>query len=169
MAKKEKTFVFSQIIDESINGYAIGISFSIISAFLLINNTYFYWKALTYFIGAVFGIIGIAGIGTELDKSKKFKGIGNLVVGLIALGIWLSLYILFNNHALANTFGMAFLIFGAYGFVKGLLELFYSIWLDVVNSERSASKIFKAIFLFATQLCGLILTVLNILKIFKIL
>ena len=166
--KKEKKPVFSEIIDSQINGYAIGISFLGISAFLLINNTYFHWTGLTYFIGAVFGLIGIVGIGTELDKSKKIKGIGNIIIGLICLGIWIAIFLLLKNNPLANTFGMVFLILGAYGFVRGVLELFYSIWLEVAYSERSFTKITKAIFVFITQLCGLALTILNILKVFKI-
>ena len=170
MAKeaKEKNPVFSEIIDSKINGYAIGISFLGISTFLLINNTYFHWPALTYFVGAVFGIIGIAGIGTELDKSKKIKGIGNLVIGLICLGVWVSLFVFLKNNAIGNTVGMPALIIGAYGFIRGLLELFYSVWLETINAERSFSKIAKTIFVFITQLCGLALTILNILKIFKV-
>ena len=101
MAKKdpkEKAPVFSEIIDSKINGYAIGISFLGISTFLLINNSYFHWTILTYFVGAVFGIIGVAGIGTELDKSKKIKGIGNLVIGLLCLGVWIAAFILLKNN-----------------------------------------------------------------------
>lgn len=168
MAKKEKQMVFSEIIDSKIDGYAVGISFLLISTFLLINNTYFYWTGLTYCVGAIFGVIGIAGIGSEIDKSKKIKGIGNLIIGLLCLGIWLTLFLLLKNNPIVNTFGMCFLIFGAYGLVRGLLEMFYSIWLSVVNSDRSFTKIIKAIFLFITQLCGLTLTILNILKIFNI-
>lgn len=167
MANKEKKIVFSEIIDSKINGYAIGISFLSISTFLLVNNTYFHWTSLTYFIGAVFGVIGVAGIGTELDKSKKFKGIGNLVVGLLFLGIWAALFILLKNNPVANAAGMPALIIGAYGFVRGLIELFYSIYLEIVSSERSFSKIIKAVFVFITQLCGLVLTILNMLKIYK--
>lgn len=169
MEEKKKNIVFSEIIDSKINGYAIGISFLLISTFLLINNTYFYWRGLTYFVGAVFGVIGIAGIGTEIDKSKKIKGIGNLIVGLLCLGVWLAVFLLFKNNPVANFFGTIPLIIGAYGFVRGLLEMFYSIWLSVANSDRSFTKIIKAIFLFITQICGLALTILNILKIFKIL
>lgn len=168
MEEKKKNIVFSEKIDSKINGYALGISFLLISTFLLINNTYFHWTGLTYFIGAVFGVFGIVGIGTEIDKSKKIKGVGTLIVGLVCLGLWLAVFLLLKNNPIANTFGMVLLIVGAYGFVKGLLELFYSIWLEVANSERSFTKITKAIFVFVTQLCGLALTILNILKIFKI-
>lgn len=165
---KEKTYVFSKIIDDRINGYAIGISFLIISTFLLIKSTYFYFTAITYIIGAIFGIIGIAGIGTELDKTKKIKGIGNLVIGLILLGIWLALYIGFKNNIVANIFGMVFLIIGAYGFVRGLLELLYSIWLGFLKSDQSIGQKIKTIVLFLTQIGGLTLTILNILKVFKL-
>lgn len=168
MADKEKKIIFSEIIDKKINGFALGISFMLISTFLLLNNTYFYWEGLTYFIGAFFGMIGLAGVGVELDKSKKIKGIGNLVVGLIAFGIWLWIYISLENNAWANFLSLIFLIFGVYGIVKGLIEFFYSIWLEIANSNRSFTKITKAIFLFITQLCGLALTILNILKIFKL-
>ena len=171
MAKKdskEKVPVFSEIIDSKINGYAIGISFLGISTFFLINNSYFHWTILTYFVGAVFGIIGVAGIGTELDKSKKIKGIGNLVIGLLCLGIWIAAFILLKNNPITNAISMPALVIGAYGFVRGLLELLYSVWIETINSERSFSKIAKAIFVLITQLCGLTLTVLNILKIFKI-
>ena len=166
--KKEKAPVFSEIIDRRINGYAIGISFLGISTFLLINNTYFHWTILTYFIGAVFGVIDVAGIGTELDKSKKIKGIGNIVIGLLCLGIWIALFLLLKNNPVANAFGMPVLILGAYGFVRGLIELFYSVWIATIKSDRSFSKIAKAIFVLITQVCGLTLTTLNILKIFKI-
>ena len=100
MAKKdskEKKIVFSEIIDSQINGYAVGISFLGISTFLLIKNTYFQWPILTYIIGAIFGLIGIAGIGTELDKNKKLKGIGNLVIGLLCLAVWFAIYIVFTQ------------------------------------------------------------------------
>ena len=63
---------------------------------------------------------------------------------------------------------MPFLIIGAYGFVRGLIELFYSVWIETIKSDRSFSKIAKAVFVLITQLCGLTLTILNILKIFKI-
>lgn len=168
MEEKKKKIVFSEIIDSKINGYALGISFLIISTFLLMNNTYFYWTGLTYFIGAVFGIIGIGGIGTELDKSKRFKGVGNIVIGIIFLGVWLAVFLYFKNHIIANIIGMFLLIIGVYGFVRGLIEFGYSVWLEISKSERSFPKISKAIFVFVTQICGLVLTVLNILKIFKI-
>lgn len=171
MAKKdskEKVPVFSELIDSKINGYAIGISFLGISAFLLINNSYLHWTILTYFVGAIFGIIGVAGIGTELDKSKKIKGIGNLVIGFLFLGIWIAAFILLKNNPISNAISLPALVVGAYGFIRGLLELLYSVWIETITSERSFTKIVKAILVLLTQLCGLTLTILNILKIFKI-
>lgn len=165
---KKKNIVFSEIIDSKINGYALGFSLLLVSTFLLFNSTYLHWSWLTYSVGAVLGILGIGGIGCELDKSKKVKGIGNLSCGLIFLGVWLALFVYFNDKPVVNFLGMFPLIFGAYGSLKGLIELFYSIWLEITNSQRSISKISKAVFVFITQICGLVLTILNILKIFKI-
>lgn len=165
---KKKNIVFSEIIDSKINGYALGFSLLLVSTFLLFNSTYLYWPWFTYSVGAVLGILGIGGIGCELDKNKKFKGIGNLALGIIFLGIWLALFVKFNDKPVINFLGMFPLIFGAYGSLRGLFELFYSIWLEITNSQRSVSKISKAVFVFMTQICGLVLTILNILKIFKI-
>lgn len=166
--KKEKKIVFSEKIDSAINGYAIGITFILISAFLLVNSTYFQWAWLTYAIGSIFGFIGLAGIGVELDKTQKVKGIGNVVIGLFFSAIWLLLYLGFNNNIVANLFAMAAMIIGVYGLVRGLIELFYSVIIETRKSDNSWQKTLKSIFVFSTQICGLVLSILNILKIFSI-
>ena len=165
MAVKEKKIVFSEIIDSKINGFAIGVSFFIISLFLLFNDNYFGLKWITYTIGAIFGIVGVAGIGTELDKSQKVKGILNLVLGLIFLAVWLGATRFSGNNVFVNAVSIPALVLGTYALTRGLFELFYSIWLAIVASKRSFSKIVKVFFVFITQLCGLALTILNILKI----
>ena len=104
--KKRKAVVFTELIDSRINGYAIGVSFLIISLFLLFNDTYLHYKVVTYIVGALFGLFGIAGLGTGLDKSKRFKGIGNLVLGLIFLGIWLAAFLVSGREVLWNTLTM---------------------------------------------------------------
>ena len=168
MANKEKRIVFSEAVDSKINGFAVGVSFSIISLFFLFNGNYFGLKWITYAVGAVFGIVGVAGIGIELDKSQKVKGILNLVLGLIFLGVWLAAFLLTEKDVLANVLAIPALVLGTYASIRGLFELFYSIWLAVVASKRSFSKIVKVFFVFVTQLCGLALTILNILKIFGV-
>ena len=70
MAKKEKKIVFSEIIDNRINGFAIGISFALISLFLLNNASYFRNHIVTYAVGAVFGVFGVAGIGVEFRLGR---------------------------------------------------------------------------------------------------
>jgi len=166
--KKEKKILFSEKIDSSINGYAIGLTFVLISAFLLFNSTYFKWAWLTYVVGSIFGFIGLAGIGVELDKSQKVKGIGDIVIGLFFSAIWLGLYLGFDNNLVANLFSIAAMVIGLYGLVKGLIELFYSVIIETRKSDDSWQKTLKSIFVFLTQICGLVLSVLNILKIFSI-
>lgn len=165
MAVKEKRIVFSEVIDSKINGFAIGVSFSMISLFLLFNDNYFGLKWITYAVGAAFGIVGVAGIGTELDKSQKVKGIRNLVIGIIFSGVWLWATMFAGNNVFVNVVTIPALVFGPYALTRGLFELFYSICLAIVASKQSFGKIVKVFFVFITQLCGLALTILNILKI----
>ena len=166
--KKEKKVVFSEKIDSAINGYAVGFTFLLISAFLLINNTYFKWALLTYSIGAVFGLIGLLGIGAELDKSKRFKGVANIVLGLIFIALWLFVYLGLKNNPIANSFAIVLLIVGGYAMIKGLIELFYSVFSDIQKANNSWKTIAKAIITLLTQICGLVLSILNILKIFSV-
>lgn len=165
--KKQSTPVFNKDTDDRINGFALGISFSLISAFLLINNTYFHMTWISYLIGAAFAAFGLFGIGNELDKSQKIKGIGTMVLGIFFLGIWLAVYIFFKNNWLANILSFVFLIFGCYSFVLGVIQFLWSVVLAVKKGNSLTGKL-KPIFVFATQVFGLILTVLNILKILKI-
>lgn len=165
--KKTRPPVFNKETDDKINSFAIGISFSLISVFLLTNKTYFNLHWVTYLIGAVFGFFGLAGIGTEIDKSKKFKGIGNLVLGVIFTGVWFAIYTLTNDW-LINIFIFLLMVIGVYAFILGLIQFVYSVFC-AVKTEETLSRKMKPIFIFITQMCGLILTILNILKIFKVL
>lgn len=166
--KKQSTPVFNKDTDDRINGFALGISFSFVSAFLLINNTYFHIPWVAYMVGAAFAAFGLIGIGSELDKSQKIKGIGFMVFGIIFLGIWIAIYLFFKNNWLANLLSFVLLVLGCYAFVLGLIQFFWSVVLAVRKGNSLTGKL-KPVFVFITQIFGLVLTILNILKIFKIL
>lgn len=168
MTAKEKRIVFSEVIDNKINGFAVGVGFSIISLFLLSNDTYYGLKWITYIVGAAFGFLGVAGIGIELDKNRKIKGIFNISLGLVFLGVWLAAFLLMENDVLTNVLATPVLVLGTYALTRGLFEFLYSLWLAIVASKRSVTKVVKVLFVFVTQLCGLALTILNILKIFEL-
>lgn len=162
--------MFSEEIDDAISGYALGITFIAISALLLYHTEYFPSHIVSCAIGIAFGSLGVIGCGLELSKSIKLKGMDNLTVGFILLVLW---YIGWKAslNVWINIAMFFVLIIGTYGFVRGGIELIYSL----INSMSSSSKNpnskttnFKNAFLLLTQVLGFVLTILNILQIIGI-
>ena len=111
-------------------------------------------------------------MGIELSKSAKIKGIDALSVGVAFFAGWLLQYVYI--HALwANILFFLFLVMGVYGILLGLFRAIYSI---VHNAKEKPTengsqskiagigKIISHIVLFLTQLCGLAIAIINILK-----
>ena len=164
---KEKKIVFSEKIDDAINGYAIGLSFILISLFLFWQDEYLLSKLATRIVGVIVGLFGLWSCSMQLSQSTTIKGFDTLGIGLVFFVPWLICYLRFNMFVLNLILTLAF-IPGVYGIVRGLMELSYSFITSVLLPKDGKSKItrFKEIFLFITQLFGLALTILNILKIF---
>lgn len=169
--KKEKKIVFSEKIDDAINGYSIGITFVLISAFIFCKTDYFVIPQISYTVGSVFGMLGILMCGSELSKSIKPKGIDNLAYGIVFLLIWGIVYHFFSDVVWSNILILFFLVFGCYGTIRGCIEFAYSIFSSTSEKsiENSKTTTFKNLFLILTQVFGLILTLLNILKMLGIL
>ena len=85
--KKEKKIVFTKEIDSAINGFALGVSFLGIGIFLLVKPDYFFAPIISYILGAIIGAIGVLGIGVELSKTSKIKGMDNLAIGAVLFAI----------------------------------------------------------------------------------
>lgn len=175
MAKKEKKpkkIIFSEEVDSAINGYAVGLLFVGIGLFLMLKPDYFAEPVASYIIGAAIGLFGVMGTGVELSKSTKIKGIDMLSIGATLFVCWLVQYVYI--HALwANIVFFFLLVIGVYGILLGLFRTIYSIF---DNSKHrpdkdgekangiSIGKLISQIILFLTQLCGLAVAVLNVLK-----
>lgn len=163
--------MFSDKIDSAINGYALGISFVGIGVFLLLNPDYFAIPIVSYIIGAIIGIIGVLGTGVELSKASRVKGLGNIVVGLIFLAVWLIGYLKAQLLPL-NIVLFVCLIIGCYAVCLGLFQSLYSIIRNLQESRKegksSKSKVvgnfITQAVLFLTQVCGLIIAILNVMK-----
>lgn len=176
MAKKEKVnkpnqIIFSEEIDSAINGYAIGLSFTGIGVFLLLKPDYFSIPIISYIVGAIIGVFGVLGTGLELSKHSKIKGMGNLTAGMLFLGCWLWGYI--KVHAIwLNILIFIVLVLGCYLICLGLIQSAVSIIRNIRESRKeraeSKSKVIGSavtqIVLFLTQLCGLLLAIINISK-----
>lgn len=169
--KKPKEIIFSESIDSAINGYAIGISFTGIGVFLLLKPDYFAIPIISYIVGAIIGVIGVLGTGVELSKHSKVKGLGNLIMGMLLLGGWLLGYT--QVHAVwLNIVIFLLLVLGCYAVCLGLIQSIVSIARNIraIQNEENNSKgkvigsALTQVVLFLTQLCGLLLAVINVLK-----
>lgn len=171
-AKKPKNIIFTESVDSTINGYAVGFLFIAIGLFLLFEPGYFAEPVASYIIGAVIGLVGVMGTGIELSKNAKIKGVDVLAIGVALFVIWLLQYVYI--HALwANIVFFVFLVLGIYGVLLGLFRAVYSI---VDNAKKRPNgegeqlrkaglgKLISQSVLFLTQLCGLAVAIINVLK-----
>lgn len=170
--KKPREIVFSEEIDSAINGYAIGLSFTGIGLFLLLKPDYFVIPFISYVVGAIIGVIGVLGTGVELSKHSQVKGLGSLVTGILFLGIWALAYVKVHSIWL-NIPVFILLVGGCYAVCLGLLQGVVSIARNIRESQRDKSEskgkiigsALTQIVLFLTQLCGLLLAIINVLKV----
>ena len=170
--KKPKKILFSEEIDSAINGFAVGFLFIGTGLFLLLKPDYFEEPVASYIVGAIIGLFGVMGTGIEISKATKLKGMDMLSIGAVFFVGWLVQYVYI--HALwANIVFFFLLIIGTYGILLGLFRAIYSIIHSAKNrtpddgeqaSSISFGKLISQIVLFLTQLCGLIVAVLNVLK-----
>lgn len=160
-----RQIVFSEKTDDAINGYALAITFVLISIFVFVKNDYFYFPIIANIVGVFLGIIGIVGCGIEISKSVSIKGIGNICLGILCLLLWYAIYICINNIIL-NILVFSLLMLGCYGIALGILQFFYSVGtlISSVIKENDKMNALKDVFLLLTQLLGVVLTLLNILK-----
>lgn len=173
--KKDKNtrIVFGKEIDSAINGFAIGAAFLGIGVFLLIKPDYFSAPIASYIVGAVIGLFGTFGIGVELSKTARIKGIDSISLGIVFLLIWLAMYMKIQT-LWSNILSFILLMIGCYAVFLGLFQSVYSIIRNIkerIDQKKDNSKqdngsagIISQIVLFLTQLCGLGLAIVNIVK-----
>lgn len=170
--KKENKVTFSEEIDNSISGFALVITFIIVGIFLLFNKDYFGNQIVATVIQWLFIVIGCLGFGTEISKINKtrgIKGIDNLIIGIIVVGIWAVIYYFMKNW-IGNLIGFFFLVIGIYGSCRGIIEIGYSIAeLNKEHKETQKSKlgIIKEMILILSEISGMALIVIQILQAIK--
>ena len=106
-------------IHDNHNGQAIGLSFLSIGLILQFLTGYFGNKQVTNVVKIVFVVIGALGMCIELGKKKSdVKGLDNLLLGILFVGLWWFLYYKFNLWII-NIAIFVLLILGAYAFFLG--------------------------------------------------
>ena len=171
--KKPKKILFSEEIDSAINGFAVGFLFIGIGLFLLLKPDYFAEPVASYIVGAVIGLFGIMGTGVEISKATIIKGMDTFSVGAAVFIAWLVQYV-YIHKLWANIAFFVLLVIGVYGLLLGLFRAIYSIidnakqrpidGNDAQPKKISVGKLLSQIILFLTQLCGLAVAILNVLK-----
>ena len=163
--KKKDSIVFSEQIDNTINSFAVSLTFISIGIFLYFNQTYFGNEMVSSIFQWTFITLGILMVFTSfstINKKEKsnIKGFDSLAIGIILLIIWFFLFRI--NSLTLNIISIFILIFGIYGNYRGLLEIFYSI-IDSTKNKNKKIKIID-ILIFIAKIATFALTILNILQ-----
>lgn len=159
--KKGKKIVFTEEIDSSIGGFSLGIAFVLVSVFVI------YFKIFNNLIAErivaiVLLVIGIVGTLTELGKIKKddIKGGDDLLTGFIVTGV--SVVTIFKvEWLLCDILSFLFLLIGAFGTIKGIIEIIYSLKL-MFRENRNRKKDVMKIIVALTQVLALVVVILQL-------
>ncbi len=168
---KENNVTFSEKIDNTINGFALVITFITIGIFLLFNKNYFGNELIATIIQWTFIALGCLGFSTEIsrmNKDRNIKGIDNVVLGIVLIIIWSVIYFLIKNW-IGSSIGFLFLVFGIYGICRGIIEIGYSI-MSKGQKEYRGNKlgIIKEIVIIISEIAGIALIIIQILQAVKV-
>lgn len=162
--KKEISYVFNKDIDDFINGVSVSISLIIISFTLSKHPNYFHFELLTSIVRLVILIVGVLGIGIQISNTFKIiKGLRDITIGGVLLALS---YISFTKWGI---FGLILNFFvtpiSLFGFIKGIMCLFYSIYLTFKITENTDKILSSKLILLITQLVTICLSLAQILEI----
>lgn len=93
--KKKSKIVFSEEIDNFIDGISLGIAFILIAIFIyfvgIFHNVLV--DRIVMLVLILFGFIGTATEISKINNKNKIHGIDNFLIGIIFLGISIFFYI----------------------------------------------------------------------------
>lgn len=164
--EKKKEPLFSEQIDSRINGLAIVFAFLALGILLLVFPNYFGSPTVTKVMRWIFIAVGGIGLCAEFSgsKSSPIKGTDDFLLGIFMLACWFAVFRLFHQHWMANTIGVFFLIIGAYGLFRGLMEMGYSAVTSVRQKQESRQGVFADLLLLLTKVASLALVVMQLVK-----
>lgn len=159
--KKQKKITFSEEIDSSIGGLALGTTF-VIMAVLVWKLEIFHNVIVDRIIEVVLILIGILGTLIELGKLNKgdIKGIDDLTIGVIVTSVPLFFVWKFDK-LIVNIICFLILIIGVFGFFSGVIKIIYSLILVRRKTVNKKVKIINGITLI-TEVVALAVVVLQL-------
>ena len=162
-ADRKKNIVFSEEVDSSINGLAVGISFVVVAIFV-ISFKIFNNPIAERVIAIILLLIGIVGTMSEIEKIKKndIKGVGDVIMGL-CFAIPSTLGIINNEIILLRAILLPLFLFGVYGFMRGFFEIIYSF--KIVKRESKSKKFeIMQIIVTITEVIALFVAILQLIS-----
>lgn len=133
---KEKKVIFSEEIDSSIDGFALGITFVLV-AFFEVYFKIFGNRMVEIVLAIGLLLFGIFGTLIEIGKisTDNIKGGDDLVTGLFLAAP--SVFIIFKfNKVILNIIMFIVLAFGIFGAMKGVIEILYSLKIKRRKTEN---------------------------------
>lgn len=143
--EKQKKIVFSEEIDSSITGFALGISFVLVALFIYFGGI-FHNKIAENIFTIVLLLFGIFGTFAEIEKISHngIVGISDVVLGAIISVI--SIFIIIKiDKIILNVIFCGVLLFGVFGATQGILRIVYSIKIQKRKHVNKKVEIFKII------------------------
>lgn len=150
-------------IKDTYDGIALAFTFLAIATFLYFLPNYFKIQTATRAAAIIFGVIGVIGLGIELNKFKKI-GFDNLGIGLALGVVWVTLFYFFPIWWV-NIITLPILLFALFGIILGLVHISNNL---IFNAAPIKERFFKRVPLIIGQVLGITLVILQILKILKI-
>ena len=167
-SNKKTNIVFDERIDDIINTLSISFTFILIGILLYFELIKIGNNIISTIVQWIFIIIGILMITTGFKKNENnnynIKGFDSLGIGITFMIIWY--FIKKFTFFLFVIIAIIVLIIGIYGTIRGILEISYSLKLNLKNKDsKNVKKFIKDLILFLTKTATLVLTLLNIIKI----
>ena len=158
---KEKKVIFSEEIDNSIDGFALGITFVLV-AFFEVYFKIFGNRMVEIVLAIGLLLFGIFGTLIEIGKisTDNIKGGDDLVTGLFLAAP--SVFIIFKfNKVILNIIMFIVLAFGIFGAMKGVIEILYSLKIKRRKTENKKVEVMQIV-VAATEVVALAVAIIQL-------
>lgn len=158
---KEKKVIFSEEIDSSIDGFALGITFVLV-AFFEVYFKIFGNRMVEIVLAIGLLLFGIFGTLIEIGKisTDNIKGGDDLVTGLFLAAP--SVFIIFKfNKVILNIIMFIVLASGIFGAMKGVIEILYSLKIKRRKTENKKVEVMQIV-VAATEVVALAVAIIQL-------
>lgn len=144
MDKKEgKSYCFSEEIDSSINGFALGATLCSV-AMIIWYIELFHNKIIEAIFTIILMVLGIGGTFLEIEKTKEIKGMIDFFMGTIITCLDMFVIIKFDN-IVVNSISSLILLFSIFAVFSGILKILYSFKIKTRKTKNKKIEVFKII------------------------